>query len=67
MLPGIPEVKVLETSANCTLQLLSGPVCKLTAMDYFGGVTVRVQHLSPADKDKNTMVSNAKEDIRSLF
>lgn len=34
IIPDIPEVTALETSASCTLLLLFGPVCRLTAKDY---------------------------------
>lgn len=34
IIPDIPEVTALETSASCTLLPLFGPVCRSTAKDY---------------------------------
>lgn len=34
IIPDIPEVTALETSASCTLLLLFGPVCRSAAKDY---------------------------------
>lgn len=62
MLPGTLEAKVLKTSANYTLQLLSGLGGKLTVRDYFWACHKKGS-ASASCTQRNTMVSNSKENI----